>query len=146
MEKGGETWNENIGSMIQFCVRLYMHANNLFITNYQRCTHTQYNWINIQQINTLLYGAARKETRKSPKTPKTETLPNKGTSIFNLTGHMKPVSKNIYLFDTTQHNTTQWPYFKYLPTPCLIYIQCVRRFVLYFCFFAWCKQLMVIID
>ena len=104
MEKGGETWNENIGSMIQFCVRLYMHANNLFITNYQRCTHTQYNWINIQQINTLLYGAARRETRKSPKTPKTETLPNKETSIFNLTGHMKPVSKNIYLFDTTQHS------------------------------------------
>ena len=104
MEKGGETWNENIGSMIQFCVRLYMHANNLFITNYQRCTHTQYNWINIQ-INTLLYGAARRETQKLPKTPKTESLPNKGTRIFNLTGHMKPVSKNIYLFDTTQHNT-----------------------------------------
>ena len=82
-----------------------MHANNLFITNYQRCTHTQYNWINIQ-INTLFYGAARRKTRKLPKTPKTESLPNKGTSIFNLTGHMKPVSKNIYLFDTPpQHNT-----------------------------------------
>ena len=103
---GERGWNLKWESMIQFCVRLYMHANNLFITNYQRCTHTQYNWINIQQINTLLYGAARRETRKSPKTPKTETLPNKETSIFNLTGHMKPVSKNIYLFDTPpQHNT-----------------------------------------